>query len=109
MLLSSVMNYPGNLETQRLLLRPPEYRDVGDIYEYMSDPEVMRYRACGVLSRPAVLVHGFQHAGVEKVGAAVNPNKKPSIRVLHRYGFTYSRKFHWPNQSLVDFYILPHP
>ncbi len=190
MLISSLMSYPGNLETERLLLRPTEDRDVDDIYEYLGDPEVMRYRMCGVQSRPAVeqwvrnvvtrgrdytefvgkvhqivlksadkvigycyldvpwpegyrdaftngnadfadlsygltriywghgyateaalavLAHGFHHAGVEKVGAAVNPNNKPSIRVLHRCDFSFSRKIHWPNQGLVDFYVLPKP
>ncbi len=34
------MTYLG-VETDRLLLRPTEYRDVDDIYGYMSDPEVM--------------------------------------------------------------------
>jgi [ribosomal protein S5]-alanine N-acetyltransferase len=182
------MTCPSNLETERLLLRPTEDRDVDDIYEYMSDPEVMRYRICGVQSRPvveqwvenivtrgrdytefvgkvhqivlksadkvigycyldnpwpegyrevltngnadfadlsyglahkylrhgyateaalAVLAYGFHHAGVEKVGAAVNPNNKPSIRVLQRCTFVYSRKIYWPNQGLVDFYVLP--
>jgi [ribosomal protein S5]-alanine N-acetyltransferase len=181
------MTYINNLETERLILRPTEDRDVGDIYEYMSDPEVMRYRVCGVQSREAVeqwvrnivtcgrdyarfvgkvhqivlksegkvigycyldnpwpegyrevmtngkadfadlsygltrkywgngyateaalavLAYGFHQAGVEKVGAAVNPDNKLSIRVLQRCAFVYSRKIHWPNQELVDFYLL---
>jgi ribosomal-protein-alanine N-acetyltransferase len=54
----------------------------------------------------AVLAHGFYKAGVEKVGAAVNPNNKPSICVLQRCGFVFSRKLHWPSQGLVDFYVL---
>jgi RimJ/RimL family protein N-acetyltransferase len=36
------------LETQRLLLRPTHADDVDDVFEYMGDPEVMRYRAGGV-------------------------------------------------------------
>lgn len=36
------------LETERLLLRPTHAEDVDDVFEYMSDPEVMRYRPCGV-------------------------------------------------------------
>jgi RimJ/RimL family protein N-acetyltransferase len=180
------MTYVG-VETDHLLLRPTEYRDVEDIYDYMSDPVVMRYRACGVQSREAVeqsvqtiitrgrkytkfvgkvhqivlkctdkvigycyldvpwpegyrevlidgkgdfaelsygltrkywgngyateaalavLAHGFRHAGVEKVAAVVNPSNTPSIHVLQRCGFVYSRKITWPNQGLVDFYVL---
>ena len=31
------------LETERLILRPPQKRDLGGILEYVSDPEVMRF------------------------------------------------------------------
>jgi RimJ/RimL family protein N-acetyltransferase len=31
------------IETERLLLRPPEERDVEAVYRFVADPEVMRW------------------------------------------------------------------
>lgn len=36
------------LQTERLLLRAMRPTDVQDVFEYLGDPEVMRYRASGV-------------------------------------------------------------
>ncbi len=50
------MNLPSyeliNLITSRLLLRKPEEKDVTDIFEYRSDPEVMKY-----IPRPLAKTH----------------------------------------------------
>lgn len=40
---------PGSvLQTERLVLRAMQPTDVQDVFEYLGDAEVMRYRACGV-------------------------------------------------------------
>ncbi len=42
------------LETERLWLRPTHADDVDDVFEYMGDPEVMRYKAWGVQTHEQV-------------------------------------------------------
>jgi RimJ/RimL family protein N-acetyltransferase len=177
----------AEFDTERLLIRPTREGDVEDVYLYMSDPEVMKYRACGALDREAVgqwvtrivesgrsyqqfvgkvhqivlrssgrvigycyldvpwpegyrdlmtdgrfdfadlsygltrahwgkgyateaaravMAHGFGVAGVEKIGAAVNPGNLASIRVLRRLAMEYRREIAWPGQGTVEFYSL---
>jgi RimJ/RimL family protein N-acetyltransferase len=40
------------IETERLVLRPPEARDLGAIVRQITDPEVMRYISMGVALTP---------------------------------------------------------
>ncbi|MCP4640090.1 MAG: GNAT family N-acetyltransferase [bacterium] len=163
-------------ETERLLLRPFREEDLSAVFERTSDPEVMRFHNCGIMSieatraglevtmgkavdlllfgARAVVVkatnqnvgfcslgplprlegnpieiafdivrscwgngyateaaarlvrHGFDDLRLNEIVAAVNPRNVASARVVQKLGFTVREQVPWPEQGLVDLYVV---
>jgi ribosomal-protein-alanine N-acetyltransferase len=79
------------IETARLRLRPPRPSDLDDVFAYMGDPVVMKYRACGAQTREQtsqwlnrIVESAPAHRGF--VGRVLQIALKPSDRVI---GYCY--------------------
>jgi len=50
--------------------------------------------------------HGIEDLRLPEIVAAINPRNIASARVVEKMGFTVREKVEWPEQGLVDLYII---
>ena len=52
--------------------------------------------------------HAFLELCLDKIVAAVNPDNVGSVRVAEKLGLRSRRRIPWPQQGLVDLYVMTH-
>ncbi|MBN1341245.1 MAG: GNAT family N-acetyltransferase [Phycisphaerae bacterium] len=53
-----------------------------------------------------LVAHGFEDLRLDEICAAINPANTASARVAQKLGFSVRRKVEWPEQGLVDLYVM---
>ena len=68
-----------------------------------------RFRQRGFASESAraVLNHGFDDLGLDRIIAIADPANQPSLRVLEKLGFHYERKVRMPDDDFdINLYAI---